>query len=459
MKPGRPFWAFRIRSLQSLFVMSPFSLFDAAVRRLSSRISLRLSPQFPPTSCRFSAARSRLVRRVLCAVMFIVCVWPAAFSAISLAQGSSLEAHAFPLQPAMLGRGDAGVARPDLHVAPLVNPAHLGADWGGGVRVTVAGLAASGRPNRVGDAITFFDENLENIDNLNLPDEEVDRIEEEALDLFARPISLRSTALLPSVTFRAGSVGIGAGAYVTQTARGQAIPDLIAPSFAMFGQLDAIYAVGAGMPLGDTGVRVGMTGRYVDRYVLSYLQTFDDFDSPPLLYGSSIALDIGFQYDVPSVEGLTAALAIYDLVGGNVTYEENDVFDLLDGELPEPGSVERAQDLLDELDGSSTRLGVAYAIPRRLLPSMGPSIVLVDWVSGSSTREGQSFFRKFRIGAETRAGRAQLRAGLSQGLPSVGVGLNVWVVHLDYALFGRQEGLAPSDGASYAHTVQLRVGW
>jgi hypothetical protein len=323
--------------------------------------------------------------------------------------------------------------------------------------VTIAGLAASGRPNRVSDAITFFDEELDDIEDA--PDEEVDRIEEEALDLFSQPISLRSTALLPSVTFRAGEVGISAGAYVTQTARGQAIPDVIAPSFAMFGQLDVIYAVGAGMPLGDSGMRVGMTGRYVDRYVSTYLQTFDDFDVPPFLYGSTIALDVGFQYDVPSVEGLTAALAIYDLVGGNVTYEEDDVFDLLDGEIPEPGSVERAQDLLDELDGPSMRLGAAYTIPQRLLPSMGASTVLVDWVSGSSTSEGQSFFRKIRIGAETNAGRAQLRAGLSQGLPSVGLGVDVWVVHLDYALFGRQEGIAPSDGATYAHSVQLRIGW
>lgn len=428
--------------------MSLFSLVDAAVRGVSSRFSI--------SHFSFTASGSSL-RIPACLLALVLCALPAGFSTPVLAQGSSLEAHAFPLQPAMLGRGDAGVARPDLHVAPLVNPAHLGADWGGSVRITIAGLAASGRPNRVSDAITFFDEELEDIDTL--PDEEVDRIEDEALDLFSRPISLRSTALLPSVTFRAGEVGISAGAYVTQTARGQAIPDFIAPSFAMFGQLDVIYALGAGMPLGDSGVRVGMTGRYVDRYVLSYLQTFDDFDTPPLLYGSTIALDIGFQYDVPSVEGLTAALAMYDLVGGNVTYEEDDVFDLLDGEIPEPGSVKRAQDLLDELDGPSMRLGAAYTIPQRLLPGMGASTVLVDWVSGSSTSEGQSFFRKLRIGAETHAGRAQIRAGLSQGLPAIGLGVDVWVVHLDYALFGRQEGLAPSDGSSYAHTVQLRIGW
>jgi len=375
----------------------------------------------------------------------------------AMAQGTYLDAHASPVQPAMLARGDAGVARPDLHIASLVNPAHLGKDWGGGVRVTILGLGVSGRPNRVSDAITFFEDNLEDIDEL--PDEEVDRIEEEALVLFDRPITLRSAALLPSVTFRAGTVGISAGAYISQTARGQATPDLIAPSFAMFGQIDGVFAIGAGVPLGDSGVRVGLTGRYVERYVSTYMQTFDDFDVPPILYGSTVALDLGAQYDVPGVEGLTTAFAVYDLLGGNMTYEEDDVFDLLDGETPEPGSADRARALLDEFDGPSMRLGVAYEIPRRYLPSMGASTVLVDWVSGSSTSESQSFFRKLRIGAETNAGRLQVRAGLSQGLPAGGIGLNVWVAHLDYAIYGRQEGLAPSDGSTYAHTVQLRFGW
>jgi len=372
------------------------------------------------------------------------------------AQGTYADARATPIVPSMLARGDAGVARPDLYIASLINPAQLGAEWGNEPRFTILGVAASGRPGRVRDAIDLFEDELADVEDLT--DEEVDAVEGRALDLFERPLTLRSAVLLPSAVFRAGTVGLSVGAYVTQTARAQAIPRPLSPDIAVFGQTDGIVAVGAGMPIGTSGVRAGVTGRYVRRYVSTYRQIAEDFDVPPILSGSTVALDLGLQYDVAAVEGLTAAVAVYDFLGGQMSYEQDDFFGALDDE-PEAGSVEAAEVILDEFDGPRMRLGVAYSIPRRYMPRMGATTVLLDWSTASTTGSRQSFFRRVRLGTETNAGLVQLRAGLSQGLPSAGIGLNGRVVHVDYAIYGRQEGVLPEDGPAYAHTIQLRFGW
>jgi hypothetical protein len=356
----------------------------------------------------------------------------------------------------MLARGDAGVARPDLHVASLVNPAELGTAWDGRVRVTVLGVSASGRLGRIRDAIEFYEDELDDVDNFT--DEETRRVEARALDLFERPITLRASALLPSVAFRAGSVGISAGAYVTQVARKQAIAREPWSDVSVFAQMDGIFAVGAGMPIGDTGLRAGLTAKYVERYVSAYRRDVDLFDVPPVLFGSTVALDLGLQYDVAAVDGLTTGLTVHNLVGGSMTYDSDDFFGAFE-ETPEVGSEEIARRILDDVDGPALRLGAAYQIPRRFAGGRGVSTVLLDWVSASTTGETQSVLRRLRIGAETSVRMLSVRAGLGQGVPSAGLGLNLKVVHLDYAIYGRQEGTAPTDGASYAHVLQLRVGW
>jgi len=374
----------------------------------------------------------------------------------ALAQGSYSDARAAPVLPSLLAKGDAGVARPDLHAASLVNPAQLGASWHEKTRVTLLGVTASGRPGRVVDAIEFYEDDLSNIDDLT--DEEEEAAEERAIELLDVPLTLRSAALLPSVVFRAGTVGISAGAYVAQTARGQAVPGLLSPTVSIFGQTDGIVAVAAGVPIGDTGARAGLTARYVRRYVAAYSEEVDLYDTPPVFRGSTLALDLGTQYDIAVVPGLTAALTIYDLVGGQMSYETDDLFGAID-EDPDPAAVDAARNLLEENDGPSMRLGLAYEIPRTYMGGLGTSVVYLDWASASTTGETQSVLRKLRLGVETGPRWVRVRAGLGQGYPSFGLGLNGRLIHVDYAFFGRQEGLLPEDGSSYAHALQLRIGW
>lgn len=369
------------------------------------------------------------------------------------AQGSSTDARAAVPSPLMLARGDAGVALADAETALFYNPAHLGQTPGG--YLTVFG-ATVGSSTRAFDVVEFYEDQLS--DAADLPDEELEEVEERALDLLDPPITLRATAHLPAFAFRAGTVGVGFGAFVQETARAQALDTGGEyPTAVVFGQADGIVALSGGAAVPGTDLTLGLGARYIRRYVSAYSEAIDEFDTPPLLYGSTVAFDVGALYATP-VGGLTAGLALYDLVGGGMSYEEDDFYGLLGDVEAEAAVVEGAQELLEEQAGPSLRLGAAYELPPRYLGQLSRAVAMADWVSASTTSEGQSLFRKLRLGAEGALGPLRLRVGVGQGYPSLGVGVDLLALQFDYALYGRQEGLEPGDGGSYAHLLQLRLG-
>ena len=141
-----------------------------------------------------------------------------------------------------------------------------------------------------------------------------------------------------------------------------------------------------------------------------------------------------------------------------MSYETDDFFGSID-EVPDLDAVDTARNLLEERDGRSMRLGLAYEIPRTCTRGLGTSVVYLDGARASTTGGTQSVLRTLRLGVETGPRRVCVRAGLGQGYPSFGFGLNGWLIHAGYAFFGRPEGLLPEDGSSHAHALQLRIGW
>ncbi|MEP0545452.1 MAG: hypothetical protein ABJF88_00820 [Rhodothermales bacterium] len=390
----------------------------------------------------------RLFRSTLAALFLLLAV------SLPVRAQSAADARAAVPSPLMLARGDAGVALPDRATALFYNPAHLGQATG--AHVTITGLSI-GSSSSVLDAIDFYENELANADDLS--DSELEEVEDRAYDLLGSPITLRSTVHLPSFSFRAGSVGVGFGAFVQQTARAQAVDTGARyPEAAVFGQVDGIVALAAGAPVVGTPLTLGVSGRYVQRHVSAYREEIDDFDTPPLLRGSTLAFDVGALYQT-KVPGLTAGLAVYDLVGGGMSYSRTDFYGLL-GDVDADSDVEeQAREALEDRGGPSLRLGAAYQVPAERLGGFGRAAVMADWLSSSTTEDGQGLFRKLRLGAEAGFGPIRLRGGFGQGYPSVGAGLDLLVLRLDYALYAQQEGLASaSDGATYAHFLQVRIG-
>jgi hypothetical protein len=369
------------------------------------------------------------------------------------AQGSYADAQSGGVSVAALGRGDTGGALSSWETALFYNPAQFGRLPEPSFFSLLGG--AVGGNGRTLDAIEFYEDELDRVDDLS--DAELRRVSNQARDRFGRPAPLYSTLYLPAFGFRAGTVGVGATAVVNQTARIQSIDTGGEfPTASVFGQVDGVVMVGAGAPLRATGVSVGVTGRYVRRHVTAYAAPIDAFDTPPVLRGTRVALDLGALYQTP-VPGLAAGVTVYNAVGGRMDYRQDDVYGLVEEE-PLARDVAAATEILEDRNGASVRLGTAYDIPHTYLRGVRQATILADWLSASSTGERQSVLRKLRLGAETAVGPFRLRGGLGQGYPSVGAGVNLYVVQLDYALYGRQEGLLPENGVHYTHMIQVRIG-
>ena len=106
--------------------------------------------------------------------------------------------------------------------------------------------------------------------------------------------------------------------------------------------------------------------------------------------------------------------------------------------------------------------GTKYSLKELLLPD--DEIVkrwivtgeIQDWFNGGGT----SFFYKWHMGTEIDIlNRFALRGGFNQGYPTAGVGLDLWILKLDYAYYGEELGLAPGQLPSYKQFAQISVGW
>lgn len=368
------------------------------------------------------------------------------------AQGSLSDGQGGVLSPTMLGRGDAGVALPSRETALFYNPAHLARAEDSYVTLAGATIGASGN---VIDAYDLYDERLRLADEASFGENlETNR---EASDLLGTPVLLRSTVHLPTFGFRVGQLGISAGGYVNQAGRAQALDTGGQFStVSIYGKIDEIIAVSAGLPTVG-GISAGITGRHVRRHVTSYRETVEHFGEPPVLEGTTLALDLGVLYETP-LPGLTAGLAIYNALGGDMTYDPGDVRGLIDEVDASPEDVQAARDMLAPQGDASFRMGVAYTLPTERLRGVTSATLLTDYVSASSTTLRQSVPRKLRLGAETAHGPLRLRAGLGQGGASVGGGLDLLLFQLDYAYYGRQEGFSPEHDVSRTQMVQLRIG-
>ena len=105
----------------------------------------------------------------------------------------------------------------------------------------------------------------------------------------------------------------------------------------------------------------------------------------------------------------------------------------------------------------TTAPATAYRAPA--LASLGAVqdfSVALDYVSTSTSESDQPFLSKFRLGAQAKlAGIVALRAGVSQGYPTLGAGVHTRFFRLDYVLYGVEDGRTL--GQVTAHGVLSRL--
>lgn len=209
---------------------------------------------------------------------------------------------------------------------------------------------------------------------------------------------------------------------------------------------DIVYAIGYGgkFPMVDTpGLKLGALVKVINRSESGSIkisaadlgntediiqEALDSLSTPKVGFG----LDVGALYKASPV--LDVGVVFQDLIAG------------IEGDWPP----------------INFKVGLAYrplaAIP--LLP-LAKSILLAADVEDLFNYEGNSFFNKVHLGAQLKLPffPFTFRAGINQGYPTLGLGLNLLLIKVDYAYYSQELGDAPGVVRDSNHALQIKVGW
>jgi len=197
--------------------------------------------------------------------------------------------------------------------------------------------------------------------------------------------------------------------------------------------------VGVGFGFLEGALRVGAAAKYVKAYRLQEEYTalqisdedFEDQVRDDLVDGGGFGFDLGAMATAPVFLRPTLAVAVQNL-------GDTDLGDV--GELQQ-----------------QINLGVSVTHSFSWLALTGAA----DWVDMTNELgDDDDLYKRLHFGLEGRFGRfLALRAGLYQGYGSLGVGLDLWALRLDYATYAAELGRSAGDRADRRHVVQLTLGW
>ena len=374
-----------------------------------------------------------------------------------------------------LATGGAVAALPTLDSPFTSNPAHVTV---GGFSLTVAGVSA-GLGGNARASYDFYTGELgpaieDGLDRMRREDpDRLAALYARAFEVGAGHKTADLAVLAPSARVSIGAVGVGVAAYAQGTSRARVVDGGAGvPVLDGYAQADLVVPVSVGLDLGLAtggalrGVRVGARAAYLQRRVSARRDPLDaldpDGESLVVLRGETIRLAAGLYVRDTVLPGLDLGAEVSN-VGGPVDY----AFDrsvVVTGTSDAAGDAREAARLEGLYDGREpdplVRVGAAYRLPVNVLPGVADAAVALDYTSASTASVGQSAQAGLRGGARVRVlGFLDLRAGLSQGMPSAGVGLRARFARLDYATYGVEDGRLLGQAPRRNHAVRLRLGW
>lgn len=383
-----------------------------------------------------------------------------------LAQDYRLNTRPSIQLPSAIGMGDAQVALPVQQSAFFYNPAH-GAH--SSMHLTIIGLRAS-VSNNIPEQASFFrnelqpaiDEGVENLSNDDLAD-----LYSETLRIGRAYSFLHADILAPSFGTKVGPIGFGLGIFGASNVQYN-FPNAGGglPLINMIAVADGMAVANAAINLstfGVEGVSVGLTAKYTSRFATLKSEPLDAFTSDEAFYllrANRFGVDLGFQYELPILHyfpgNFHLGLALYDIAGSTFSFEHQHTLQGVESEAEIQANISTANDLLNVRP--SFRLGVAYSLPKVPAGLLDETGVTLDYIGYNNPGIDQAFFAHLRMGVQARIKVFTLRTGLNQGYPTIGGGLSLGFMDLDYAFYGREEGRYPGQLASWHHFAQLRFG-
>ena len=369
-----------------------------------------------------------------------------------------------------LGMGGAVAAAPTLDSPFFSNPAHMARTARLGF--TVLG-ATAGVGGNVRETYDFYDQTLgpaieEGLDDIRQNDpDRLQEIYDEAFRIGQSQKTADLAVLAPSLRMRFGSVAAGVGLFASGTARakisdgGAGIPFVDA-----YSQADVLVplSVATSVPGLPFRLQVGASGTYVQRRLSAKADAIDALDPDNekvyLFRGDGVHFGFGLDAQDVGVRGLDFGLAATG-IGSALDVEMDDSFPIEGSEdaPDDQAEIDRIEARFDAREsGAAVRAGAAYRLP--VLPGVPVAVtVAADYTTLSTSEFDQSFQAGLRGGVRALlGGMLELRTGISQGMPSAGVGLLSRFARIDYATYGVEDGRLLGQQNRRNHVVQVRFG-
>jgi len=102
--------------------------------------------------------------------------------------------------------------------------------------------------------------------------------------------------------------------------------------------------------------------------------------------------------------------------------------------------------------GSSVDIGIAKKMLSNRL------ILLADYIDFFNNNK-ENIFNKIHMGAQYKFAIFALRVGFNSGYPSLGLGLNLRVIDIDYAFYTNELSKGPGGYDETRHIAQIKLGW
>ncbi len=333
-----------------------------------------------------------------------------------------------------LGMGNAYTANAYGPTALYYNPAMLGKT---GFHLEILGVRAT-LNNRLREVIKFVRDNKDNFQNFStLTPTQANQFLKNMEPLDDRYYGFHLT---PAMGITIGHVGIGT--YVDGNPNVKLDKGIYIPRIFGKGYVDWVTTVGYGRKINVPALRnfyAGAAVKYIQRHTAPEVEVnatdaaqfnqlaqtmLDSLQSPV----SGFAVDLGSVFSpAPNLDVGLALQNIGSINGDSFTPMLN--------------------------------VGAAYNFKAvSMLPLIKNLTVTGDYRDFFNSA-GVSFFNHLHLGAEFGFLNLALRAGINQGYFTAGAGINLAILHLDYAYFGQELGEAPGWHPDLNHMLQLRVGF
>jgi hypothetical protein len=117
-----------------------------------------------------------------------------------------------------------------------------------------------------------------------------------------------------------------------------------------------------------------------------------------------------------------------------------------------------ARDVFGDVN-PNIKVGAAYQLPLREQTYFIRHVKFGVAMDDLLNLQGHNQLMNTHVGIEMKILAGIARAGLNGGLPSFGLGADLWAVRGDYVFFGKERGSFPGQDPSWNHMLSMRIGW